>query len=348
MKNITEYIIDQIKEEISYKYKEINESGGLYKGQIELATFLTDNFFNNIKDNITNGEIIKNFSFDELKFENIFFDSLKIVYHIDVKRKNISGESSFLYYDNNTNDDKYLKFNYNINTKRLKLIIIDIYTQIKGNNLWDYLRGRICHELNHCYTYYDIISDDLKENENGDIKIPDEYNSILHKWKDESYDKIIKNINNEYDIAKKWSLLLIYSLTRYERNAFLAEIDSYLFGHGSKLKHIDNIDNILSNCKQYNIYKDETFKVINIIKNDWSDNQKQILVDLYNTVYNTNKSFKRIIYLLKSKNEQTIDKLNKNIKSLVNEYDIMKEGKVNFEGYLSYFKTPMTDYLEWF
>ena len=189
MKTIKEYILNNLKEELSYDYREINENGGLYDGQLELASFLCDDFENElkkIKDNI----ITKEYNFDDLKFNNIFFDTLKIIYHIENYRKNIKGESNFLYYDSNNKNDSFLKFNYNINTKRLKSINIDIYTKNEINNeIYDKLRGRIVHELNHCYTYYQIISDDLKENDDNKIIIPDEYNSILHKWKDESYKK---------------------------------------------------------------------------------------------------------------------------------------------------------------
>ena len=193
-----------------------------------------------------------------------------------------------------------------------------------------------------------IIKDDIKEDENNQINIHKEYDNILHKWFDDAYSKIIKDIENPNEIAKKWSSLLIYTLTRYERNAFLDEIDSYIFTNGTKLKNLDNLEDILRKCNQYNIYKDENFKVIDIIKNEWTNKQQQILVDLYNDVYKTNKSFKRIIYLLNEKNKQTLNKLNKNIKKLSIEYKDLKENKVNFEDTLSYFKSPMTDYLEWF
>ena len=338
MKTIKEYILNNLKEELSYDYREINENGGLYDGQLELASFLCDDFENElkkIKDNI----ITKEYNFDDLKFNNIFFDTLKIIYHIENYRKNIKGESNFLYYDSNNKNDSFLKFNYNINTKRLKSINIDIYTKNEINNeIYDKLRGRIVHELNHCYTYYQIISDDLKENDDNKIIIPDEYNSILHKW-----------LENREDIAKKWSSLLLYSLTRYERNAFLAEIDSYIFSRrGDKLKDLDSFENELIKCNQYNIYANETYEVIDIIKNEWTNEQKQILVDLYNDIYKTDKDFKKIIYILKNKNDYTIRKLNDNIKKLTLEYKDIKNDNIAFEGNLSFFHNAMDEYIEWF
>ena len=349
MKPIKDFINDNLKEDLFYNLREINEAGGLYIGQIELASFLTDEFEKEIK-NSKNKEIKKEYFFNELSFKNIFFDKLSIIYHIETYRKDIRGESNFLYYDNTEKDDKFLKFNFNIKTKRLKLISIDIYlSDVFTNETYDKLRGKIVHEFNHAHTYYDIIIDDLKE-DNGNIIVPDEYNSILHKWKDESYIKIIKDIDNKNEIAKRWSSLLIYSLTRYERNAFLAEIDSYLFSkHGDKLKSVESIENELSKCNQYNIYKNETFEVLDIIKNQWNDEQKKVLSDLYNKVYNTDKSFKKIMYILKSKNKYTINKLDKNIKTLTLEYkDIKENTQVPFEGSLSFFNNPMDKYIEWF
>ena len=344
MKNLNQYIIDQLKEELSYDFKEINESGGLYKGQLELSSFLCDDFENKLNSTKDN-EFELSYEGDKLDFDNIFFDELKIIYHLS-NRSNIIGESSFMYYDDSS---KLKEFNYNEVSKRLYLITIDIYIGRNFNNdIYDKLRGRICHELNHCYTYYDIIKDDIKEDENNQINIPKEYNHILHKYYNKAYSKIIKDVENPKDKFKRIASLLIYTLTRYERNAFLAEIDSYIFSKGSKLKNLDNLEDILKKCNQYNIYKDENFRIIDIIKSDWNNDQKQILVDLYNDIYKTNKSFKRIIYLLSEKNKQTLDKLNRNIKKLIIEYKDLKEGQVNFEGSLSYFKSPMSDYLEWF
>ena len=348
MKTIKEFILEKFKLDLSYNYREINENGGLYDGQLEFASFLCDDFETRLKT-IRKNILEIEYNGSELKFNNIFFDTLKITYHIENYRKTIFGESDFLYYESNKEDNKFLKFNYNNDTKKLKLIKIDIYITNKINNeIYDNLRGRICHELNHCYTYYEIISDDLKEDNDVNI-VPNEYNSILHKWSNKSYNKIIKDINNKNDIAKRWSSLLIYSLTRYERNAFLAEIDSYLFSRrGKQLKQLDSFEIELSKCPQYNIYVDETYKVLYDIKNKWNNEQKQILVDLYNDIYQTNKDFKKIIYILKSKNDYTIKKLNKNIKTLTLEYKDIKENSVAFEGNLSFYNNLLNDYIEWF
>lgn len=87
-----------------------------------------------------------------------------------------------------------------------------------------------------------------------------------------------------------------------------------------------------------------------IISNKWNKEQQDILKNIYNRIYNTNLSFKRIVYLLKEKNIKTIEKLNKNIKIIVGEYKAIP-GNIKepvYEGYLSYFRTPTNKYIEWF
>ena len=60
--------------------------------------------------------------------------------------------------------------------------------------------------------------------------------------------------------------------------------------------------------------------------------------------------FNRIIYLLKEKNKNTVKKLNKNIKIIIGEYKSIPENikEPVYEGYLSYFKSPISEYLDWF
>ena len=257
MKNIKNYIKEQLHEELCYMYDDINESGGLYKGQIELVSFLCDEFESNISKHQDKEFILTYKSLD--KFDNIFFETLTIRYYIDAYRKNILGESSFF----NTTDKSNIDYNYNKSSNKLDKINISIYVPSNINNdLLEQLRGRLCHELNHCYTYYQIILNDIKE-DTYNIEIPEKYKNILAEWYDKSYKKIIKDIKNYKDIAKLWSSLLIYTLTRYERNAFLAEIDTYIFNkRGDKIKTVDNVENELSKCNQYNIYNVENFKIM--------------------------------------------------------------------------------------
>ena len=345
MRSIKYYIKEQLHEELCYMYDDINESGGLYKGQIELVSFLCDEFESYIANHKDKEFILTYKSLD--KFDNVFFETLNIRYYIDVYRKNILGESSFF----NITDKNNIGYNYNKSSNKLNEINISIYIPNNINNdLLEQLRGRLCHELNHCYTYYQIICNDIKE-DTYNIEIPEKYKNTLTEWYDKSYKKIIEGISNHRDIAKLWSSLLIYTLTRYERNAFLAEIDTYIFDRrGDKIKTVDNVEKELSKCNQYNIYNIENFKILDIISNEWTKDQQDILKNTYNDIYNTNLSFKRIIYLLKEKNKNTVKKLNKNIKIIVGEYKSIPENikEPVYEGYISYFKSPISKYLDWF
>lgn len=82
-----------------------------------------------------------------------------------------------------------------------------------------------------------------------------EYSSILHEW---ANSKIREHIylKDYSDYYKTVSHLLIYSLTRFERNAFLCEILSYLFDNRTQLK-THSYKDILKNCSQYNLYTEE-------------------------------------------------------------------------------------------
>ena len=42
MKTIQEYLQEQLYQDLSFNYNIINESGGLYDGQIELSTYIVN------------------------------------------------------------------------------------------------------------------------------------------------------------------------------------------------------------------------------------------------------------------------------------------------------------------
>ena len=108
MKTIKNYIKEQLHEELCYMYDDINESGGLYKGQIELVSFLCDEFESYISKHKDKEFILTYKSLD--KFDNIFFETLNIRYYIDAYRKNILGESSFFNTTDKPIDGKFLIF----------------------------------------------------------------------------------------------------------------------------------------------------------------------------------------------------------------------------------------------
>lgn len=123
--------------------------------------------------------------------------------------------------------------------------------------------------------------------------------------------------------------MLIYSLTRFERNAFLCEILSYLFDNRSKLK-TDSYKDILNNCSQYSLYTKEFDIIYNKIKNEWTDEQKEELKNTYNYIYNRNYSINKILKILCTKNKKTINKIDKNILKQIGTFKEIPEDIKNY------------------
>lgn len=312
------------------EYINIFESG-LYNGQIELANYIVEKIKNKI------GKFILKLNYNDLKlYENIFFDELIIDFDINENNDNTLGTSS-----NNINikkDNFEERYNYNINSGRLKSINISITS---NPNKLSEIKMKLCHELNHLYTYWNITHDDFNEPQNEHYK---EYSNILHEWANNVYSKITEHIyltkySNYY---KTVSHLIIYSLTRFERNVFLCEILSYLFENRDKLKTDNSYKNILKDCSPYKLYTKEFDVIYNKIKNGWTDEQRNILRDTYNYIYNRNYSINKVLHILYIKNIKTIDKLEKNIIKQIGTFRSIPKNIKNyaFESSIS-FKHPI-------
>ena len=141
------------------EYINIFESG-LYNGQIELANYIVEKIKNKI------GKFILKLNYNDLKlYENIFFDELIIDFDINENNDNTLGTSS-----NNINikkDNFEERYNYNINSGRLKSINISITS---NPNKLSEIKMKLCHELNHLYTYWNITHDDFNEPQNEHYK----------------------------------------------------------------------------------------------------------------------------------------------------------------------------------
>ena len=172
--------------------------------------------------------------------------------------------------------------------------------------------------------------------------VPKEYHNRLHDWVDKIYNKITKNINNPTNNeAEQICYNLIYTLTRYERNAFLSEMVTYLYDNKGVFKSLKNINKELNKSRQYKLYVDEGPTIIDIIKKYWTEDKKKILSDTYNTIYNTKYSSNKVIKLLEFKIEETIKKINKNIEVLCRKY---KNSNINENMSYLYFENN----IEWF
>lgn len=330
MKTIQEYLKEQLYQDLSYTYSNIDESGGLYDGQLELATYIVNNIIDSLDSK---------YEFNELKFNNVYFNSLIVnVSYFDAAIHNINITASIDFLSSTNRWDDFKKYNFDKETNKLDIITIELKCPKQVYKYFDTIRARISHELNHGYTYWQILKDDFNETN----IVPDEYHNRLHEWADKVYSKITDKLNNPTNNdAEQICYNLIYTLTRYERNAFLSEIVTYLYDNKGAFKSLENINNELNKSHQYKLYVDEGPAIIDIIKKYWDDNKKKILSDTYNKIYNTKYSVNKVIKLLEFKIEDTIKKLNKNIDTLCKKY---KNNSVDENLSYIYFEND----IEWF
>ena len=332
MKTIQEYLKEQLYQDLSYTYNNIEESGGLYDGQVELATYIVNNIQDSLKDKYE-------FNGNNLSFDNVYFNHLVVnVKYFDATIHNIHINASIDFLSSTNRWDDFKKYNFDKETNRLDIITIDLNCPKQVDNYFDTIRSRISHELNHGYTYWQILKDDFSETN----IVPKEYHNRLHDWANTIYSKITNKLNNPTNNeAEKICSYLVYTLTRYERNAFLSEIVTYLYDNKGVFKSLKNIGDELNKSHQYKLYVDEGPTIIDIIKKYWTDDKKKILSDTYNTIYNTKYSVNKIIKLLEFKIEETIKKINKNIDTLCKKY---KNGNINENLSYIYFE----NIIEWF
>ena len=260
MKDLLDYIQESLYQDLCYTYNVIDESGGLYDGQIDLAAKITNDIVNN------NGKQDFTLTYANVGLNNEYFN--KLIVDVNLWRKT-SVNASIDLYGNLESDDPYKKYNYDKSSDKLDIVTITISCNYDTSIYSDVIMSRISHELNHGYVYWQTIKDDFKEN---DKTVPEEIHSKLHEWSNTIYKKIASNIiNPTNDEASQIAYNLIYTLTRYERNAFLAEIVTYLYDNNGKLKDIDNAKQLLSKSSQYRLYAEEGPEIIDIMKNEWDD-----------------------------------------------------------------------------
>lgn len=342
MKTIQEYLKEQLYQDLSYTYNNVEESGGLYDGQIELATYIINNIQDSLKDKYEfsgNNLIGNNLIGNNLSFNNVYFNKLIIyVKYFDADIQNINIRASIDFLTSSNRWDDFKKYNFDKDTNKLDNITIDINCPKQVDKYYNIIRGKISHELNHGYIYWEILKDDFSEQN----IVPQEYHNRLHDWKNKIYNKITKHINNPTNNeAEQICYNLVYTLTRYERNAFLSEIITYLYDNKGLFKSLSNIQNELDKSAQYNLYTNEGPQIIDIIKKYWSNDKKIILSNTYNEIYNTKYSVNKVIKLLEFKIEETIKKINKNIDILCKKYkdDILNENisYIYFENNIDWF-----------
>lgn len=307
MKQLTDFIFEQ------------NNSN--FRGQQELSSYIVEVILKEHKENIT----LYQKDLDHIDYI-YFFDKINITCKFNSKQ--LKGISQSIYsgndLDKETDPIKKLYKEYNFNEDTQNLYDFNLELEIPKKVNITALKGRISHELNHIYTYWNIVHDDFYEHSEN-ISVPKEYHNRLHEWANKIYSKILKTAGSFIDVKMICGSLL-YSLTTYERNAFLCEINMYLFDNRTNL---NDIDKVLSSCNQYNIYKIETPKILKQISN-WNQNDKDLLVKTYNGIYKTNKNFNQIFKILNHKLKITLEKLDKNIKNLSEMYSHMNENVLSY------------------
>ena len=79
MKSLKEYINENLHHDLSIIYMNIDESGGLYDGEIQLASFIADNIIETYNNNRRKFDYELQYDADDLtNFENIFFNNIII------------------------------------------------------------------------------------------------------------------------------------------------------------------------------------------------------------------------------------------------------------------------------
>ena len=338
MKDLLDYIQESLYQDLCYTYNVIDESGGLYDGQIDLAAKITNDIVNH-NDNIMNHNCKQDFTltYANVGLNNEYFN--KLIVDVNLWRKT-SVNASIDLYGNLESDDPYKKYNYDKSSDKLDIVTITISCNYDTSIYSDVIMSRISHELNHGYVYWQTIKDDFKEN---DKTVPEEIHSKLHEWSNTIYKKIASNIiNPTNDEASQIAYNLIYTLTRYERNAFLTEIVTYLYDNNGKLKDIDNAKQLLSKSSQYRLYAEEGPEIIDIMKNEWDDKRQDTLRNAYNTIYNTNYTTSKVLKIIEHKLEETIKKINHNITTICRK---LKDG-YDIEENLHYMYLP--NKIQWF
>lgn len=303
MISLKEYIQESWDETIGLIY----ENGGIYDGQYKLAEFICDSILSH--KSTTKSIIIKLTTNDLKDIPNIFFNTLTIICTLVNNQKQVS--ASFTYDYDNDKSNIYQKYGYDQKTNKLSNIYIEIYAPINIERHTIELKSRIMHELNHAWTYWNILKTDFKTVEN----VPVKYDNKLHKWNKDIYSHIVKNMDKPtVKEAERVCKYLLYILTRFERNAFMIEILTYLENlRKDDFKNKEKVQQILNNSSQYKLYIEETPMIIHKIKKEWDDNKKKIFATTYNDIYNENLSFHKIVRIIEYKLKQTISKLNSNI-----------------------------------
>lgn len=306
MINLTDYI----KYDTDNYDTFINESSGMYDGQDELINVIFKIFVTKLKEmpgmlfdfELTSDELINKY-----KLNNIFFNKIIIEY-----KKSPQMMSCFF-------DNKAI---FDTETNMFDKVIIRLNKADIGTKQGFY--STLSHELLHAYELF-------KHNVNN--KSSDDIVKSLISQNETSYQKAISKFDNTDDLIR-YCGNIYHDLQKFEINAYIAELKSYL----NSIKLDDTKKALKDNNNDYNI-------IINLLRKQDAYNRYIILykyiidevlkserkkTKFYNVYYNIikdDKSYdmyktnedKLIKYVLKQLSD-VINKINKKIPKIISDY----------------------------
>lgn len=288
----------------------LNESSGMYDGQNELISLIFKLFVQKLKEvngmlfsiELTSTELINKY-----KLNNIFFDNLIIEY-----KKSPQMLSCFF-------DNKAI---FNTETNMFDKVIIRLNKADIGTKQGFY--STLSHELLHAY---ELFKHNVNNKSSNDI-----VRSLITQ-NEESYQKAISKFD-EPDILSGYCGNIYHDLQKFEINAYIAELKSFL----NSIDYNKTKKALKDNNNDYNI-------IINLLKKQDAYNRYIILYEyiidkvlkseikktkFYNVYYNIvkdDKSYDRyknsedklINYILKQLSN-VINKINKKIPKIIADY----------------------------
>lgn len=285
--------------DLSYNngYKFLTEKHGIYDGLMEFIVAISQQLADDIKNNDgVKYELSKDQLIDEEGkefFQNIFFK--KII--IDASVSNL--DTSY-----RPNKSHYVE-----KDKLLDVVYITVNTA--EDDTYEKLVRSLAHELTHAYENYKRLlgkKDSLKELISTDTR----YNKAIKFANDGSYEDFVKRTQ--------------YTLTSFERNAFLTEIRASLEG-----KKIRTYKDAIEEFKKTDVYTQYALlhEMIKSDAIDWED-----FCDTYNEEFDTNYTVTKIKKWLTNSIEKAYQKMMKLIPKVYFDYyeeqrkNEIKEGNI--------------------
>lgn len=269
----------------------ICEKLGKFKEQDSFILSIANNIATILDENPY--PITKDFTFDEQTlidndFKFLFFKNLKIIH---------------------ANENKYNTYYTKYNDKERIFDIICININLKTNNTYNKLAKTLTHELTHAY-------DDFTRHINNEEILKDYYNRES-KENTFNYNKTLKSDNKKYR-------MLLNNLSEPEKYAYLNELDIELESSNFDIFNYNTFDDAYKGALDI-IFKNENspYKIYLDgldLMNELAKNNKEIFINVYNDVNNSNLDFDEIYDKLDDELYDILNEIEDKIKELFNKY----------------------------